>query len=474
MTAWHSLWLFVCGVVTSVTIHSLLKIIQPPLQENAKENLTLAIGILSAPENFQYRDAIRTAWKTKTGNNTKAWFIIGSKDCQIHPDNRVDQYGCEEREVPKEKLHSLKNSLLTILTPPADLRMKKIGRNIVHKLNIKVLSDLYVKRLGVVKKLIKFEPELSVHVIEAWTENIIASVKFSKMDSGIIIGDCVFQPISDVILHKNYEYILEIENLSPNNNLSDLDVLTKLDNFEGILHYQNEIKQDDIVLPTMWLERLDTDHADYMEMKDKRNIEWKERNRNIRSHIGAEKDSYKDMLFVDTVDIYRNLPIKLLLFHKWLFKNTHSGFVLKTDDDCFVNIDLVQKSLSELDERDDNRFIWWGNFRKQWLVQKHGKWADFVYSADVYPAFACGSGNVVNRKVHEWIAKNADCLHVYQGEDVSMGIWMAALSPDRVEDARWQCSNSCTRDALSRPELPPSQIKAQWENLLLCSDPCVC
>lgn len=114
MTAWHSLWLFVCGVITSVTIHFLLKSIQPSLQEYAKENLTLAIGILSAPENFQYRDAIRKSWKTKTGNNIKAWFIIGNQDCQIHPDNRIDQYGCDESRVQKENLLRLQNNLLTI------------------------------------------------------------------------------------------------------------------------------------------------------------------------------------------------------------------------------------------------------------------------------------------------------------------------------------------------------------------------
>uniref|UniRef100_K1RHJ1 Hexosyltransferase n=1 Tax=Magallana gigas TaxID=29159 RepID=K1RHJ1_MAGGI len=147
-------------------------------------------------------------------------------------------------------------------------------------------------------------------------------------------------------------------------------------------------------------------------------------------------------------------------------------FIIQSIND--VDTTDVHTSLSELDERNDNTFIWWGNFRKQWLVQKFGKWADFVYSADVYPAFACGSGNVVNRNVHEWIAKNADYLHEYQGEDVSMGIWMAAISPARVEDGRWQCSDSCTRDALSRPELEPSQIKVHWENLLMCSDPCGC
>lgn len=117
----------------------------------------------------------------------------------------------------------------------------------------------------------------------------------------------------------------------------------------------------------MWLER-NIGYYEYMKMIDKFNMEWKERNNFVCQYFRKEKDFYKDILFVDIVDIYRNLFIKLLLFYKWLFKNIYLRFVLKIDDDCFVNMDLVYMFLLELDERNDNIFIWWGNFRKQWLV----------------------------------------------------------------------------------------------------------
>lgn len=117
----------------------------------------------------------------------------------------------------------------------------------------------------------------------------------------------------------------------------------------------------------MWLER-NIGYYEYMKMIDKFNMEWKERNNFVCQYFREEKDFYKDILFVDIVDIYRNLFIKLLLFYKWLFKNIYLRFVLKIDDDCFVNMDLVYMFLLELDERNDNIFIWWGNFRKQWLV----------------------------------------------------------------------------------------------------------
>lgn len=474
MTTLQSLLFFLCGVCTSFLVHFLLTNLTSSFQNQSwtKENLTLAIGILSAPENFQHRDAIRTTWKSNINNKEKAWFIIGEKDCQIHPDNRIDKYGCQKNNVRVQHPKSIKENILTINALTLKSKIKKLGRNVIYKLNFKVKSDVYVKRLGVVAALLSEEPDVTVNILEAWTENVIASVKFSEMDTGIIIEDCAFQPVSDVILMKNYEYILEIEN-NFKYTLSNFEVETTLHDWGGILHYQTELKNGDIILPTMWLKVYSVDHDRQLKNENELNFKWQQQIRHIRQQLKFEADTYQDILFVDTVDVYRKLPVKLLLFHKWLFENTQTKFILKTDDDCFINLALIRSDLSELEEM-DSTFLWWGNFRKQWLVQGHGKWAEFSYTADVYPSFACGSGNIINVQIHEWLVKNADDLHLYQGEDVSMGIWLSAVSPVRVEDQRWQCSNSCTSESLSIPELHPTDMIKHWQNLQFCDNPCSC
>lgn len=50
-----------------------------------------------------------------------------------------------------------------------------------------------------------------------------------------------------------------------------------------------------------------------------------------------------------------------------------------------------------------------------------------------YPWFACGSGYIITHDLIEWLAINFDRLYAYQGEDVSMGIWMAAINPIKIE-----------------------------------------
>lgn len=57
----------------------------------------------------------------------------------------------------------------------------------------------------------------------------------------------------------------------------------------------------------------------------------------------------------------------------------------------------------------------------------YGKWAEPSYESITYPPFACGSGYVITRPVVDWIVRNSNDLKVYQGEDTSMGIWLAAI-----------------------------------------------
>lgn len=95
-------------------------------------------------------------------------------------------------------------------------------------------------------------------------------------------------------------------------------------------------------------------------------------------------------------------------------------------------------------------------------MDRIGKWQELEYASPAYPAFACGSGYVVSRDLVQWLADNADKLKAYQveylrasdcvgggwirtespecnvrnvlqGEDVSMGIWMAAVGPQKYQ-----------------------------------------
>ena len=73
------------------------------------------------------------------------------------------------------------------------------------------------------------------------------------------------------------------------------------------------------------------------------------------------------------------------------------------------------------------------SFRKKWLINYYGKWADQQYSSTIYPQFACGSGYILTRDLVDFLILNRKQLRRYQGEDISMGIWLAAIDPKRIQ-----------------------------------------
>lgn len=188
--------------------------------------------------------------------------------------------------------------------------------------------------------------------------------------------------------------------------------------------------------------------------------------------LQRESLRHGDMVFVDVVDTYRNVPSKLLQFYKWSVGNADFNLLLKTDDDCYIDVDSVLMKIDHKGLKRSN--FWWGNFRQSWAVDRIGKWQELEYASPAYPAFACGSGYVVSRDLVQWLASNAEKLKAYQGEDVSMGIWMAAVGPQKYQDSGWLCEKECYLDMLSSPQHTAEELHVLWDRKRACGDPCGC
>lgn len=139
--------------------------------------------------------------------------------------------------------------------------------------------------------------------------------------------------------------------------------------------------------------------------------------------LERERDSHQDMILLAMKDFYRALPKKLKLAYEWSVKNTQAQWFLKIDDDAVVRIGALESFLGNMDAR---KMYVIGSIRRQAAVPKSGKWAEPDYTAKTYPPFANGAeGHVVSRKVAERI--HAHDGFEYQGEDVSLGIWISEM-----------------------------------------------
>ena len=150
--------------------------------------------------------------------------------------------------------------------------------------------------------------------------------------------------------------------------------------------------------------------------------------------LAGEKSRHSDLLVLSMHDTYNDLTRKLVKSLEFAHKNFRFDYVLKCDDDTFVDVERV---VEELKVKKDP-FLYWGFFDGRAPVQIKGKWADTSYKlCDKYIPYALGGGYVLGRELVKYISENSRLLELYNSEDVTMGAWMAGLKVNRKHDTRW-------------------------------------
>lgn len=126
----------------------------------------------------------------------------------------------------------------------------------------------------------------------------------------------------------------------------------------------------------------------------------------------------------------------------WLVNHTTADWVLKVDDDTFVRIGSVAGYLRQIEPSEPTVV---GRIVSGSKVWKTGKWADVDYNRDKYPLWPMGScGYVLSRPIMEYISREKNQLHEFQGEDTSVGIWLDE-SPFK-NDIDWHNSRAFIND----------------------------
>jgi hypothetical protein len=138
-----------------------------------------------------------------------------------------------------------------------------------------------------------------------------------------------------------------------------------------------------------------------------------------------EMEEYRDVVILPFTDTYKNLTLKLKYGYAWVVKNTKAAWILKVDDDTVVFMNNLLHLVHETANTDPG-FVIIGSIQHEAKVFRDGKWQELNYKPSFYPPFPIGSaGHLVSRGIAEYVANNKDKLHDYQGEDVSLGIWIS-------------------------------------------------
>lgn len=122
-----------------------------------------------------------------------------------------------------------------------------------------------------------------------------------------------------------------------------------------------------------------------------------------------EQIKYNDIFLFSVRDTYESLTKKVLSAFVWFDKEFNFSYLLKCDDDSFVNVPHL---VNELRNRFMNvKHLYWGFFDGRANVKRVGKWKEKEWIlCDKYLPYALGGGYVLSQSLVHYIAKNEKML----------------------------------------------------------------
>ncbi|KAI5759211.1 B3GALNT2 [Gulo gulo luscus] len=494
-------WLvLLCPCVLGAALHLWLRLRSPPparasgagpadqlasFPQWKSSHYDVVVGVLSARNNHELRNVIRSTWlkhliqHPSLSQRVLVKFIIGAHGCDVPVEDREDPYSCRLLNITNPVL----NQEIEAFSLSEDTS-SGISEDRVVSVSFRVLYPIVITSLGVFYDAsdVGFQRNITVKLYQAEQEEALFVARFSPPSCGVQVNRLWYKPVEQFILPESFEGTIVWESQDLQGLVSrNLHKVTVNDG-GGVLRV---ITAGEGALPHEFMEGVEGVAGGFIytiQEGDALLQNLHSRPRRLLDHISnlhredallrEESSVYDDIVFVDVVDTYRNVPAKLLNFYRWTVETTSFDLLLKTDDDCYIDLEAVFNRIAH--KNLDGPNFWWGNFRLNWAVDRTGKWQELEYPSPAYPAFACGSGYVISRDIVHWLAGNAGRLKTYQGEDVSMGIWMAAIGPTRHQDGLWLCEKTCEPGMLSSPQYSPQELAQLWQLKELCGDPCQC
>lgn len=156
-------------------------------------------------------------------------------------------------------------------------------------------------------------------------------------------------------------------------------------------------------------------------------------NKTLDANIERENQKYGDIIQENFLDTYNNLTIKSTMMLKWVDSQCQSvKFVMKTDDDMFVNVpNLIQY----LNRNGTDKLLVGCLIKKSVPIKnKHSKWyaPEEVYNKLFYPDYLSGTGYVMARSLVHPLYNTALETPFFYMED----IFITGICAEKLKIAR--------------------------------------
>ncbi|KAH8409468.1 hypothetical protein KR222_006332 [Zaprionus bogoriensis] len=199
-------------------------------------------------------------------------------------------------------------------------------------------------------------------------------------------------------------------------------------------------------------------------------------NETVNKALSEENFMYGDLIRGNFIDSYNNLTLKTISSLEWVDQHcSRAKYVLKTDDDMFINVPKLLNFVRQLEKHKDKRLIF-GRLAKKWKPIRNKKSKYYVstdqFPAAVFPSFTTGPAYVMTGSiVHDLYVRSLKTVYLKLEDVFTTGIVAQSLGIERLhvnEFVNRRISfNPCNiRNAISVHMIKSNEQFDLWKKLL--------
>ncbi|KAH3696321.1 beta-1,3-galactosyltransferase 5-like [Dreissena polymorpha] len=172
-------------------------------------------------------------------------------------------------------------------------------------------------------------------------------------------------------------------------------------------------------------------------------------NANDYLNLQTESRKYNDILTGSYLDSYRNLTVKIMHGFDWVRQFCKSDYVLKTDDDVYVNTLLLDELVSKNTQKSDVYIglVMQTDSRLEVIRNPESRW--FVsmdeYPSSHYPPYASGMGYLLSKDVVAKVVDASKYILPFANEDAYVGVLINNIGVRPVRSGRFTLTGSGLR-----------------------------
>ena len=183
----------------------------------------------------------------------------------------------------------------------------------------------------------------------------------------------------------------------------------------------------------------------------------------ISKNLHEEDTQHGDLIPVSTVDTQRNITDKLKKGFTWVSTHCKYDYLLKTNDNTFVNIPTLYAWLDHADTPKTD--LYGGNVNWWSAVLREGVYGvGPEYKRDFYPRYCSGAAYVLSRDAVAKFVRNFERVEYLFIEDAYIGEVALRSSVDVVHNKMFAYSQAgCAFDALKISFHPVNTAQCMME-----------